>query len=170
MPWVPERISFRENWLSTDDLEPSKEDPNSFVLADHESLYPSRLVGAAPMADSHLLPSKLVRIYEETHSALSANLPVLAGIWIRAIVETLCAELIAKGKNLQGRIDDLAAQGVVTAAGAKILHSLRLLGNKAAHEVKPHRSEELLIAMQVVEHALQGVYILPKKAKQLPSP
>jgi len=41
------------------------------------------------------------------------------------------------------------------------------MGNNAAHEVKPHKTEELVIAMRVIEHALQGVYILPKQAEGL---
>ncbi len=162
-------ISFRQNWQNTEDIEQSDEDGSTYTLVDHETLYPSRIAGAAPMSDSHLLPVQLMRIYDETHSALSANLPVLAGIGIRAIVETLCVDRNAKGSNLEKRIEDLAKQGVITEAGAKILHSLRLMGNQAAHEVTPHKTEVLLIAMRVVEHALQGVYILPRQAERLPS-
>jgi len=164
-----EGISFRHNWQSSEDLEPDP-DNNQYVAVDHETLYPSRIAGAAPMADTYLLPTQLMRVYEESHTALSANLPILAGIGIRAIVETLCNERKAKGRNLAIRIDDLAKQGVITAAGAKILHSLRLMGNQAAHEVKPHKPEHLLTALRVVEHALQGVYILPRQAARLPAP
>src|SRR2546428_9738531 len=124
-------ISLRNNWQSTEDLEPGHDDPTREVLVDHETLYPSRIVGAAPMSDSHLLPPNVRRIYEETHSALSASLPVLAGIGVRAIVETLCADRKATGSTLQQQIDNLAAQGVVTPDGARILHSLRLMGNIA---------------------------------------
>jgi len=162
-----ERISFRYNWQSSEDLEPSEN--GAWEAVDHETLYPSRIAGAAPMADSHLLPPQLRRIYEETHSALSANLPVIAGIGVRAIVETLCAEKKAKGGDLKQKIDDLVKQGVITPAGGEILHSLRLMGNEADHEVKPQKPEDLLLAMRVVEHALQGVYILPRQAEHLPS-
>ena len=58
--------------------------------------------------------------------------------------------------------------GVLTKDGAEILHSLRILGNIAAHEVTPHSDDQLAVAMNVVEHLLNGVYILPKAASHLP--
>lgn len=161
-------VSFRTNSTNTEDFEPDPDDDGKLVLVDHESLYPSRIAGAAPMARTYYLPWALQRIYNETHSALSANMPVLAGIGIRAIVETLCSDRQANGSNLAKRIDDLVAQNVITKDGAKILHSLRVMGNEAAHEVTPHKTENLLTAMRVVEHALQGVYILPREAEALP--
>ena len=71
--------------------------------------------------------------------------------------------------NLENQINDLITAGVITADGGRILHSLRFMGNKAAHEVKAHTPEELGIAMDVIDHLLLGVYILPDKAKRLPT-
>ena len=87
---------------------------------------------------------------------------------MRAIVETVCKDRNAKGRSLELQIDDLVTQGVMTKDGAGILHSLRLMGNAAAHEVKPHRAEDLRVAMDVVEHVLVGVYLIPKRAAKLP--
>ncbi len=58
--------------------------------------------------------------------------------------------------------------GVLTTDGPSNLHCLRIMGNQAAHEVKPHSEADLSIAFDVVEHLLEGVYILPKKATKLP--
>lgn len=71
----------------------------------------------------------------------------------------------ANGKDLFEKINDLATQGVLTKDGADILHKLRVLGNKAAHEVKPHSTEQLNLSMDVIEHLLLGVYIFPYHAK-----
>ena len=51
---------------------------------------------------------------------------------------------------------------------ATALHSLRFMGNAAAHEMKAHLQKELNAAFDVVEHLLYGVYVLPKQAAQLP--
>jgi hypothetical protein len=163
-----QEISFRKNWQDSEDLDYS-DDGKTIVAVDHETLYPSRVAGLAPMSDSYLLPVQLRRIYEETQSALAAALSVLAGVGLRAIVETLCSERKAKGRNLADKIDDLAKQRVITPDGATILHSLRLMGNEAAHSVKPHKPDHLALGMRVVEHALQGVYILPRQAEDLPA-
>jgi hypothetical protein len=107
--------------------------------------------------------------HRTTASHSCVPLPVLAGIVIRAIVETVCKEKGASGGNLEQKIDHLAAMNLITSDGARILHSLRVLGNKAAHEVKPHTQKELSVAFAVLEHLLQTVYIIPELAKKLPS-
>ena len=38
---------------------------------------------------------------------------------------------------------------------------LRTLGNEAAHEVKPHNNATLALALDVIDHLIKGVYILP---------
>lgn len=57
---------------------------------------------------------------------------------------------------------------VLTKSGAEMLHRTRILGNTAAHEVKPHSEAVLSLAMDVVEHLLTNVYILPSAAEKLP--
>jgi hypothetical protein len=39
------------------------------------------------------------------------------------------------------------------------------LGNRAAHDVEPHNVEQLSLAMDAVEHLLEGAYIFPKKMR-----
>ena len=51
---------------------------------------------------------------------------------MRALVEAVCMEKSASGNNIEKRIDDLVNKGVLTTEGADILHSIRLIGNKAA--------------------------------------
>jgi len=62
------------------------------------------------------------------------------------------------------RIDGLVSQGVLSLEGSKILHKIRTLGNDAAHEVKPHNENQLGVALDVCEHLLQDVYVLPQQA------
>jgi hypothetical protein len=109
------------------------------------------------------LPTNVQRIYGETLQALNSKSPILAGIGLRALVETICKEEEAAGKNLLENIDDLVRKQILTPAGAKILHNIRTLGNVAAHEVRPHNDKQLGLAMDVVEHLLADVYILPKR-------
>jgi len=130
-----------------------------------EDFYPNPEEGRASVDDKHLLPNKLLLIYEETISALNSNQRVLTGIGIRAIVETVCKDKDTKGGRLIDNIDDLVNKGVLTKDGADILHKLRTLGNESAHEVKPHDNVQLGLALDVIDHLIQGVYILPHHAK-----
>ena len=130
------------------------------------NLYPSRIEGRKSLGnEEHYLPNKVRGIYKETIKALSNNSPILAGIGLRALIETICKEKEADGRDLFKKIDDLVVKQVLTPAGSKILHKIRTLGNDAAHEVKPHSEKQLGLAMDIVEHVLTDVYILPKKVE-----
>jgi hypothetical protein len=149
-----ETISFRKTHSNSEDFDLYKID-----------IYPHPEEGRKSIADDHMLPLNLQRIYNETLQGLNAGHSVLTGIGIRAIVETVCKDKRANGKDLFGKINDLVTQGVLTKDGADILHKLRTLGNEAAHEVKPHDTVQLGLAFDVIDHLLQGVYILPYHAK-----
>lgn len=133
-----------------------------------EVLYPRRAIGRPPLSDSWRLPHPVKLMYAQTREALCNDMNVLAGIGIRALVEVVCKERAAPGNNLKQRIDGLVQIGDLNSAGAEILHSLRTMGNEAAHEVKAHSSKDLATAFDVVEHLLKGIYIIPAKAAGLP--
>jgi Domain of unknown function (DUF4145) len=130
-----------------------------------EEIFPSPIKGRTPIDDYFLLPNQIRKIYLETLQVADSDNSILAGIGIRAIVETVCKERSANGGDLKKKIDDLVSQGVLTREGADLLHKLRIMGNKAAHEVKPHSKEEISVALDVVNHLILGVYILPRRAK-----
>jgi Domain of unknown function (DUF4145) len=136
------------------------------AYSESEKLYPPRVEGVKGLGDEKIyLPLKVKQIYEETQTALSVQAPVLAAIGLRALLETVCKEKEAEGGDLFKRIDSLVDKRILTPAGAKILHKIRTLGNAAAHEVKPHTEGQLALAMDIVEHLLKDVYILPKQAE-----
>lgn len=133
------------------------------IYPESEKLYPPRVEGVKGLGDEKFyLPLKVKQIYEETQIALSVQAPVLAAIGLRALLETVCKEKEAEGEDLFKKIDSLVDKRILTPAGAKILHKIRTLGNAAAHEVKPHTEGQLALAMDIVEHLLKDVYILPK--------
>ncbi len=155
-------VSFRLTQSNSEDyVQTSHDEWQQYV---YENLYPSRLEGRKRIDDDIVyLPVKIKRIYNETLQALNAKSQVLAGIGLRALVETVCKEKSASGSNLHKKIDDLVVKNILTPAGADILHKIRTLGNDAAHEVKPHSEKQLSLAMDVIEHLLKDVYILPKQ-------
>ena len=159
-----ETTSFRTASTNTGDYD--YVDLQTIEYNESVELFPSRNEGRSAVKDVHLLPSNVQQVYEETIKAMNNEQPVLAGIGIRALVETICKDKQALGKNLAEKINDLVKLGVLTQDGATILHKIRTLGNDAAHEVKPHKPEQLGLALDVCEHLLQGVYLLPHHAKQ----
>ena len=161
-----ETLAFRKTHMNSDNFRHTGS--GDFEEVEDIDIYPNPETVRNPVEDDYILPSKLGRIYHETLAAINSGQPVLAGIGIRAIVETVCKDKNTKGTttdDLSKRINDLVNQGLLTNDGATILHKLRTLGNEAAHEVKPHDNSQLNLAMNVIDHLLQGVYILPCHAK-----
>ena len=131
------------------------------------SLYPSRIAGRPKPAWLNELPYLIREIFGETHSALCNGQRILAGIGIRATIEAVCSHCgITKGK-LEPKIDGLTTSGKVTADGAAILHSLRFMGNEAAHKTKAHTLRELGTAFEVIESILFSALILPRRTAKL---
>ncbi len=140
---------------------------NTFHLERIE-IYPSRIAGRQKLREARFLPHDVSQIYNETHLALCNKQPILAVIGIRALVETVCKEKNEAGKDLEKRIDNLVEIEILTRGNAELLHSLRILGNEAAHEVKIQPEQTLSLAMDVVEQLLNNVYILPAVTAKLP--
>jgi hypothetical protein len=154
-----ETVSFRKDGSNSEDYDPE------FYSINREELYPSRINNWRLHEGLYFLPSALQHIYQETVLALNNNQPVLSSIGIRAIIETISREERATGDNLKQKIDGLVGKGKLTTEGATILHKIRDLGNDAAHESKAPNANELKLAMKVVEHLLESVYILPAHAQ-----
>ncbi len=153
-------VSFRKASWDDADWDPANE-KNYNV---NETLYPSRVEGVKCLGDdTYYLPTNVRRIYDETLMTLSNQAPVLAGIGLRALLEMVCKEKNATGDNLLKKIESLVDTRVLTPENAAILHKIRALGNDAAHEASPHSDEQLRLAMDIIEHLLKYVYILPKQ-------
>lgn len=157
-------ISFEKTSSDTEDYD--YDEDGNMILNERKNVYPSRLSGRSEIRKAYDIPSGIYKVYRETHSALCNQLYVLAGIGIRAIIEAICMDRKVTG-NLEKKIDALASNGDVTVTGAQILHSLRFMGNMAAHKAKAHTEQELNTAFDVVENLLMNVYIIPKQASQL---
>lgn len=156
-------ITFRMVTSNSEDYD--IDDRGQICYGETEVFYPPRAEGRKGIGDGvWLLPIPIKRIYDETLQVLVSGAAVLAGVGLRALLEAVCKEKSANGRDLYQKIDDLRAKGVLTPSGAEILHKIRTLGNAAAHEIKPHSEKQLALAMDVVEHLLMDVYILPARA------
>lgn len=158
-------VSFCVESSNSEDMEYNKDgDPIHTVT---QKVYPGRVAGRPLLEDVQLLPYGIATVYKQTHEAICGKQTILAGIGLRAIVDAVCQEKNAEGADLSQKINDLVAKGITTQSGADILHSIRLIGNESAHQAKANSESELLTALEVVEHLLLGVYLIPQKAASL---
>lgn len=153
-------LSFCRESRSTEDTYHDDFGEEHMVVG--REVYPLVVEGLREMEHAWRLPHNVRRIYDETYRAVSFGQPILAGAGIRTIVEAVAKERGASGRDLKSKIDDLKEKALITPTGAEILHSLRFMGNVAVHEAAAHGEDELRLGLQVIEHLLTGVYILPQ--------
>jgi len=112
------------------------------------------------------LPPALEDLYIETVNAINNGSPTIAGIGIRGLIETICREEKIEGANLEKKIDNLFTSGKISKDSRDILHSLRLVYNKSAHESLKPSKEQLYISLEVIELLLKQLYIHSPLAKK----
>lgn len=112
-------------------------------------------------------PSIILRMYQETLACLNAGANTLAGAGLRAIVEAVCIQAGAKGKNLMTKIDALVPLGILTTDQAESLHEARYLGNAALHEIQEPSKEDLRDVTDIVESMLRQKFIMPIVTERL---
>jgi hypothetical protein len=150
----------------------------------NELIYPKRTSETWNTKGFFNIPSNLRRIYRETVDCFNNQNLTLCGAGIRALVEGLCKEngvidgeieinkadgTISKKRvdNLQGKINGLHEIGKLTKENAEILHEHRFLGNTAIHDLTAPSTEEITLALEIIEHVFDNLYEIPEKAMQL---
>lgn len=156
--------SFQKVFEDFDELE---EDEGQLHHAVSLEVYPSVIKNHKGLTHTYFLPPLIRTIYHQSVTALSQNANVLGSIGLRACIEAVCNNLDVSGSNLQRRIDQLFKAGYVSNGDKKRLHAIRFLGNDAAHEIKEPKSLDIRIALEIVEHLLNTVFILEKRAEGL---
>jgi hypothetical protein len=167
-------ISFRKLYNDISQQQHSDEDGTT------QELFPQRGAHSRPIRPFRGLPFTIRTIYRETIDAYNANLTLLCGVGVRAVVEAICIEKsIISGKvktktggernskNLDGKIAGLATKGFLTVDNAEVLHELRFLGNEAVHDLTQPSIEELGLAIDIIELIIENIYMMRSKALSL---
>lgn len=175
-------ISFRHvSWFSEAQQQVG---PDEWDDGSSTRLYPKRSDKTRPVKDYYDVPNTLRRIYRETLECFNNDALTLCAAGLRAIIEGICADkkvsdgpvLITKSDgsteskrkdNLEGKIAGLVEKGILTQENAAILHEHRFLGNEAVHELRQPTPNELTLAMDIVEHIVDALYVMPDKAEEL---
>lgn len=128
-----------------------------------EEIFPPR-AEIQPLPHLWDVPNKTRGVYLESLRAIHAQCLTLGAIGIRSIIEGISLEQGLSARNLEGKIDGLVTAGFLTQGQSNLLHELRFLGNRAAHELEAPSIEELSIAIDIIETLLKTIYVLPARA------
>jgi hypothetical protein len=127
--------------------------------------------------------SPIESVYRQTITAYNDQLPTLTGAGVRLLIEGVCKDRGIKNgevvdlktgskkrtNNLEGKINGMYEQGLISKNQADTLHEIRFLGNDAAHELDQPAREVQDTALNIVEHILDQVYEQPEQTKALKS-
>jgi hypothetical protein len=135
---------------------------------------PDRLSWQRKAREYRTIPDLIKRIYVEVVTAFNTGMPILCAGGMRALLEGMCKDkgigkgMTSSGKvkdNLEGKINGLVK--IVPENIVKNLHSVRFFGNKALHELGVPESDELDLALTVMEDIMTVVYDLDYQADLL---
>ncbi|UPG71621.1 DUF4145 domain-containing protein [Roseomonas gilardii subsp. gilardii] len=140
---------------------------NSYPTDEHDwevpqdiEYYPKYDPHYISLDSTHSVPELVSEIYKESIHAVQAGALTLASLGLRATIEAICNDKAISGRNLEVRIAKLATQGLISNKDAERLHAIRFLGNDAAHEIKKPRSNQVSVALKIINHLIQSVYLL----------
>jgi len=117
--------------------------------------------------DQEELPGKIYDLYEEVKTLFRKDTNIMAGIGLRMLVEAICLQQKIIGKNLQEKIKKMHTDGLISTSELPILDKLRLIGNQSAHEIKAFPIDKLSYALDIINHVIKSIYILPKINRKL---
>ncbi len=158
-------IAFRHQ---NDDYEMVTETgPDEYSHSRTVSIFPKVIKNHKGLRNTNFIPTIIRKAYHQTLLAYGESAFILASIGLRATIEAVCNHLQISGATLEKRIDNLHRSGHVSNADKKRMHAIRFLGNDAAHEIKEPKEADLRIALEIVEHLLNSLFILEKRAKKL---
>lgn len=177
-------VSFRQmNWCSEDMYQIG---PDEWDSGERVTLYPKRSGNTLKVKDFWEVPHNLRRIYRESIDCFNNDSYTLTAAGLRALIEGLCAVLgivdgpkeitkkdgskeVKRFNNLEGKISGLHEQGYLTEKSASFLHEHRFMGNEAVHELAHPSRDELVLAIEIIEHTFESIFEIPAKGDELKS-
>lgn len=94
--------------------------------------------------------------------------PIASVIFSRKSLEAICVDQKATGRDLKGKIDNLAQKGAIPELLKEAAHSVRLLGNEGAHELDAEVSADDAETLLALCDAIIGyVYEAPQLVQRI---
>lgn len=142
----------------------SPEDDDDPIGRMDSEYYPPVTRTNRPKKTFQKIPPKLELIYKEAHGAFQNGLDILCAMGLRSLIEGICDDKGISGNHdkLDKKINSLTKLGMPAGMIEK-LHSFRFMGNKAVHELTAPDSDDLQIAIEIVEDILNYFYDLDYK-------
>lgn len=113
------------------------------------------------------VPPKFRDLLDEVYGALSANMRALPSMGLRAVIDTLCVDLVGDIGGFGEKLKRLQDKGHIGDRERAILEIAVDVGSASAHRGHNPSKEDLNILLDIVEHLLRGIYVLHPASEKL---
>lgn len=122
----------------------------------------------------HDAPNNIKYISREIIIAISAELPILSRVGLRILIEYIAREIYPDNKqSLKKKIDKLILDNYLNETEGQMIHKLREIGNRAAHDIISYHAINIApmaqarLGFRIVKHLINKIYIIPSLNKAL---
>lgn len=137
------------------------DDPNNINMDAVTTLYPSQKKFPEDM------PQTIVKIYQESIKVKRIS-PVSFSLLIRKGLEALCEDQKTPGRNLNERLKIIVQKMELPKKFVEMIDSIRLLGNKSAHDLDFSVTNEQADSLDYFFNAIiEYVYVAPNKIAEI---
>ena len=128
--------------------------------------YPSSIFRPHPRwfksLDDEWHVSKLLR---EIYQAMQNDAPSLAAMGIRAVIEAIMIDKVGDQGTFKKNLSEFQAKGFISAFQLGILEAVLELGHASIHRKFIPDSEQLEVALDIMENLVHELYVLEHRAK-----
>lgn len=146
-----------------------------YMTEERPNLKPSRCFYYPPKQPRRLPPwcnllsGELQRLIAEIYSALPADCLTLAVMGARTLIDTLLTEKLGDVGGFRQKLDAAVTAGVLTKEARDIVAAAVEVGHAASHRGFAPTHQQVLLVLDIVEHFLQGSYVLQDTSSRLSS-
>ncbi|SFS39989.1 DUF4145 domain-containing protein [Sphingobacterium wenxiniae] len=141
-------------------------DNQTEVAYTEKTYFPPSINDHKRLKNFYEIPQRIRIVYNETLECLKNKCYLLAGAGLRAIIEAICLDQKITGKELATKINNLTKSKLITEKDSHRLHSIRFLGNDSVHEMEVPKESKLRIALDIVEHLINNLYLIDIDANE----
>lgn len=160
--WQARRLNDRKNTVPISQLRRSLSSVGPRKINVDETL-----VGR-PKPDWYAqLPNAVQELLDEVYSGIVRGLRALPAMGARAAIDLVMTEFSPQNDRFSEKLKDLVKNGVVSQRDADAIGAAIETGHAAIHRAYFPTRSELDALLDVTEHFLRSIYIVPEKAKAL---
>ena len=107
------------------------------------------------------LPSNVRSLLDEVYLSLSNDMRALPSMGLRTVIDMVCVDLIGDTGSFSDKLKMLRAQGHVSDREKAMLEIAIDVGSASAHRGHNPSIEDINSLLDICEHLLKGIYVLP---------